>query len=1014
MAVKAITSEPADEKPDSSDTQLLSFLDTLFEPLLEGSRANVPEVNTAESFDPQQQMEADRAADAARDLAALEAFLNEGGASAALPSMMEGCAPNMDGKPRVGLGPRLYIGFDAEWVAAGPGRNLILSIQMVVYGPSGERYDKLFDLTEDGEIGRRPTLADALDVVLDEAEQEGVFEHWPCEIVLVGFFLRGDLTAFADFKALCHQLDGIGGTLGTVGSPATVQLAMNEQRLARLKTHYQRVLGDAFDPRMLKVRILDACGLAPPGTSLAKVGQWLDEPKIELPTGYDKSDMRRFKRREPEKFKAYALHDANLAVLYALWVLWFSDRHMGLKGLSATVSGLAVRMAELCMRKDGVHPDVALNFDLAKQTSWSSRRGRLQTSTERVPTDIRRWLEPFLADVFQGGRNEAYVFGPSERDDWYDSDLAGAYVTGLSVFMTLDYTRARMAGQVSEYTGGVAGFAKVRFRFPAGTRFPCLPVQVETGLWFPLEGESLCTSFEIELAQNMGAELDIEFGVVIPWKTRSRVFADSAERLRKASKQRQKVALDTASDEPGSDQEVCMGDPGLTFPPPDHGDEGYRPMESFAITVRQQRLKYKRKTLPFEFMKLVGNGLYGKTGQGFKGKRSFGPKVMDSIPIGPSRVSEPAIAGLVCGFVRATLGEVLWKLPPDAKVLSLTTDGALMNVPTGQLDLSGSICRRYQALVDRVAPGTPMIELKHRVRQVFVPRTRGCFTIEAYTDALGNVQPQMCAKAGHKVVLDGDAEQQARLRTPEGESDWMIRLALDRVPGQALPQESLFSMRDMLVNGWDLQTQTRSVKVSLEYDFKRRPENVRMVRVEGYGAEHLAFDTVPWKSAAEGETVRTLFRQWRLENNLKTMADWHSWQAFLNHHQGNQRRRDRLLDAQSPGGVDGARPLRGGTGQMHLRGGVDGIVRLVVRSFLAAFTQGQWGLGDAKAGWTYKTLAQWLTEQGYKTSEVDVKNAKRSQLNEAVAADTPDVRQLLVLMKERFPNLEVERFIACA
>ena len=107
----------------------------------------------------------------------------------------------------------------------------------------------------------------------------------------------------------------------------------------------------------------------------------------------------------------------------------------------------------------------------------------------------------------------------------------------------------------------------------------------------------------------------------------------------------------------------------------------------------------------------------------------------------------------------------------------------------------------------------------------------------------------------------------------------------------------------------------------------------------------------------------------------------------------------------------GTRQPRGATGQVHLRGGSAGIIRKVVMTLLTAFTQGQWGLAGEKAAWTYKKLAQQLTDLGYPVSEMDVKNARRSQLNEGIAPDVPEVRQFLDRVKELFAGLEAERFI---
>jgi hypothetical protein len=85
---------------------------------------------------------------------------------------------------------------------------------------------------------------------------------------------------------------------------------------------------------------------------------------------------------------------------------------------------------------------------------------------------------------------------------------------------------------------------------------------------------------------------------------------------------------------------------------------------------------------------LLGNSVYGKTGQGFRHKRALDPGSMTSVVVGPSRISDAAVAGLVCGFIRATISEILWKLPADAMLISATTDGFLVDVPIDQLVLA--------------------------------------------------------------------------------------------------------------------------------------------------------------------------------------------------------------------------------------------------------------------------------------------------------------------------------------
>ncbi len=56
-------------------------------------------------------------------------------------------------------------------------------------------------------------------------------------------------------------------------------------------------------------------------------------------------------------------------------------------------------------------------------------------------------------------------------------------------------------------------------------------------------------------------------------------------------------------------------------------------------------------------------------------------------------------------------------------------------------------------------------------------------------------------------------------------------------------------------------------------------------------------------------------------------------------------------------------------------------------------------------------LSEHLTDLGYPVNEMDVKNARRSQLNEGIAPDVPEVRLFLDRVKALFAGLEVERFI---
>lgn len=190
--------------------------------------------------------------------------------------------------PERGLGARVFIGFDAEWTRSRKGRNRILSVQFYLIGPTGEVLTLVIHIENGDILSQRPRLGDVINELLEAALDDGTIEEWPAEVVLCGFFTRADITVFSDFKHLRPQLDGVGGTLVTVGKAAKFELPMSAMRRAVLKQRYQSVVGDEFEPHLLNLRLIDASRLAPPGKSLANIGHWLGIPKIDLPAGYDK------------------------------------------------------------------------------------------------------------------------------------------------------------------------------------------------------------------------------------------------------------------------------------------------------------------------------------------------------------------------------------------------------------------------------------------------------------------------------------------------------------------------------------------------------------------------------------------------------------------------------------------------------------------------------------------------------------------------------------------------------
>ena len=161
----------------------------------------------------------------------------------------------------------------------------------------------------------------------------------------------------------------------------------------------------------------------------------------------------------------------------------------------------------------------------------------------------------------------------------------------------------------------------------------------------------------------------------------------------------------------------------------------------------------------------------------------------------------------------------------------------------------------------------------------------------------------------------------------------------------------LISTSEQWLTESDLVMLKKERRLNLEFDFKRKLVNPRMVKVDG--KEHISFDSVPWRSAEEAQQARVLFDGWRADNCLKTMADWESWEDYY----------------------ESAITTKG-TGIKLTAEGSSGVLR---RVFIRAAVQKQWG---CDSGLTYKALAEQLTGLGYKTTSDECKNAKRSKLPE--------------------------------
>lgn len=859
--------------------------------------------------------------------------------------------------PLKGDGDSVHIGIDSEYVyCEEDNQNDILSYQYYLIVGKHEMHDVV--LTPVADVIKKSRAANKsrederkaikkikkprkkfeefLVEILQSALGRGFIKSWPKNIYIYAHYLRADMVSFDAFWDTSQKakLEVIRGTIASTRGSYGIDLdAVGRTKQKSEPVHFTDRNGKK---RESKVRFVDTMLLSPGQSGLDAAGELIGIKKEVIPEPYRKDKMDELLVTDEALFLRYALRDAEITVKYGIEMQRFAlkDIKKALKNkipeerleklkfryLPSTLGNFSVSLFKsLTGNKEALN--TALGMETRATQYWNNNQKKVINRPETMISAGRRVFEQLAIDCFHGGRNECYVFGAAEVADYNDFDLATAYVNALMDIKPVNFDKSKTSTDVKDYLGHKMGFAYVKFEFPPETRFPCLPVRTDIyGLYFPLEGVSYCTAPEIEVAYNMGCKLDIQFGVVVPWV---------------------------------EDKEPLF--------------------KGFTELIREQRQKYTENHDKFreKLWKEIGNTLYGKLGQGLKGKRGFNSSDGLSKNIPHSPVTNPYFAAYATGFVRAVLSEQLAGLDKTVNVISATTDGYLVDCKEEQLHTSGSISQRFDDICKQTGDGK-MIKHKHHARQIIAMKTRGQITSE-----LGDTEP-VVAKAGVK-PSESDKDENA----------FMVKLFLDCVSGQKIPNNSLISPRDMYLKDMDLIEIQREKTLNLEFDFKRKPVNPRMTKIRhpnGHVVEHIYFDTVPWKNEQEGQQIRAQFDGWRRENTLKNMTDWDNWVDFSK-----------------------TKPLLKGTRINYEEDGSHGVL---LKLALRALTKEEAGLSKVVNGkkLTQQQLADMFTEAGYPVDKTKVSRAVKTQFYPKVLAATYKLLPLLNWLQTVYPEMQLDQF----
>ena len=567
------------------------------------------------------------------------------------------------------------------------------------------------------------------------------------------------------------------------------------------------------------VTLFDTRLLAPAGAgSLRALGDLLEFDKLAVPVVLDENGKTRpgIERMDltlaqhPEAFNAYAIRDAEIAVE---WFLRVNDLQLawGLAKPAFTIGSMAVAKFEQLVRN---LPD----FDLLKFC------GKQRVGRRIEPLEQLLAVRGLAADCFHGGRNECFEHG-IYRTQAFDWDLKGAYTSALAMFRQLDWGRTEHTNDLSWLAVlDAVTFARVTFQFPPGTRFPSLPVDADPyGLIYPLSGESCATGPELVVALGQGATIEVVEGVVVPWQNA----------------------------------------------------DGQRPFLEFTKLINQERATHPKGSPLEQLVKEAGNSVYGKTAQAVAGhksaprvKRAFDTRQGEMRNLDESKITQPLVAALTTGLLRAVLSESLANMPSHATVFTATTDGWLSTATEAEAHAaaSGRVARYFASLRAMVDPkgDDSLLEMKHSANGLLVCKTRGTFTITPG----GSMPKPIIARAGHRLEIPFDDS------TAEA-AEWE-RVFRAREYNTSMPRRQFISVREQWYANADLIDIHRVSRANLDYDLKRRPLDVH--DHEGL----VRFSTEPWPDFETFVEHRRAFDRWRksAEACLKAAEDWHRFLSW--------------------------------------------------------------------------------------------------------------------------------------
>ena len=207
------------------------------------------------------------------------------------------------------------------------------------------------------------------------------------------------------------------------------------------------------------------------------------------------------------------------------------------------------------------------------------------------------------------------------------------------------------------------------------------------------------------------------------------------------------------------------------------------------------------------------------------------------------------------------------------------------------------------------------------------------------------------------------------------------------------------SMRDMVLHYADLVNKSAKRRVSMEYDFKRCPFSVAMVKGHApeFGIkkfEHIAFNTRPWNSIEDFKTARVLWSDYDSKQRrcIKNIENFKEFAEFYD--------------------TRNSLPFKK---QKYLRLDNNGDIKRLKRDLCRAFVHGYAGL-DNYSDLTANEFMVILKESGFAKLQIacqraEVERSKRFDFEPNSTPPTNKVLEIINEVRSFLPLLDIDMIL---